>query len=227
MLTVCTWLWGEKYSGDYVAKLYNGLRRHLTQPFQFRCFTDRGLDADVRLIPRQDRHLLDIKGCFARLRVFDPVFQRLENLHDRIVCIDLDTVITGPLDPLFNRPEPFVILRGANAANPNPFNGSLWMFRAGTHHDIWSDFELTSACDALRVAGKVYDFPDDQGWFWHKVPGAAGWKAGAASGVYGFQKPGWPKGEALPDGARLVAFFGKRDPSQFVHLDWVKKEWLG
>jgi len=48
---------------------------------------------------------------------------------------------------------------------------------------------------------------------------------GPADGVYGFHKPGWPKGEALPKNARIVAFPGWRDPVGFRHLDWVKQHW--
>ncbi len=80
---------------------------------------------------------------------------------------------------------------------------------------------------ALEAAAKVpfYEFPDDQGWIWHKLPRAAGWLAGPTSGIYGFKKPGWPPGDNLPADARLVAFPGARDPSQFTHLPWVRKYW--
>jgi len=44
-------------------------------------------------------------------------------------------------------------------------------------------------------------------------------------GVYAFKKRNWPKGDALPSNARVVAFPGFRDPSQFGHLDWVAQHW--
>jgi hypothetical protein len=121
---------------------------------------------------------------------------------------------------LFDRPESFVILQGANSANPNPFNGSVFMLRAGEHADVWSEF-------SVDAAGKVpfYAFPDDQAWFHARMPNAAGWKVGAASGVYAMGKPGWPNGTSLPRDARLVVFPGHRDPSQFTHLDWVREHW--
>jgi hypothetical protein len=152
--------------------------------------------------------------------MFDPEWQARHGLTGRIVSIDLDAVITGPLDPLFDRPEPFVILHGGNAANPCPFNGSMFMLRAGAHPDVWRDFSLTRAEEAPR-----HEFPDDQGWLAYRLPKAAGWTIGEVSGVYCFHKPGWPSGDALPAGARLVAFPGRRDPSQFTHLEWVKENW--
>jgi hypothetical protein len=147
---------------------------------------------------------------------------------DQIVNIDLDTVITGPLDPLFDRPEPFVIMQKGNASNPCPFNGALMMLRAGAHPEVWSDFSLEAAAKTAH-----YEFPDDQGWLWHKLPKAAGWKCGPETGVFVFRKPGWPSfdrkmkrgGDDLPKGARLVTFSGGRSPAKYEHLDWIKANW--
>lgn len=226
MLHVVTWWWGTKYDAHYVERLRNGLRRHLRQPYRLLCMADRLLDRPVidGLGYRQilDYELLAEKGCFARLRMFDQQWQFSRDIapDDRMVCIDLDCVITGDLDPLFLRPDPFVILTGANAVNPCPFNGSLWMLRAGYRPDVWGDF-------SLEAAAKIpfYAFPDDQSWFAHKIPDASAWQVGPRSGVYAFKKPGWPDGDALPKDARLVAFPGWRDPSKFGHLSWVKEHW--
>jgi hypothetical protein len=212
-LIVSTWLWGSSYPQHYVERLAAGLFRNLKQEHRFVVFHPQ----------EEDRYLTEIPGCFARLRMFDPSWQAAHDIKsdDRLVCLDLDTVLTGPLDPLFDRPEPFLILQDANL-NPCRFNGSLMMLRPGAHPEVWTDF-------TLEKAKKVpfYQFPDDQGWLWHKVPRAAGWKAGSSSGCYVFMKPGWPQGQAgLPKGARYVTFAGWRDPSKFLHLDWVKNHWL-
>lgn len=221
MLTICSYKWGDKYGPEYVARLVNGLHRHLEQPFRFILVSDRDCAIDgVERVSISDIELTKVKGCFARLRLFDPDWQNGLGLDDVIVCVDLDTVTTGPLDATFSRPEPFVILQGANASNPCPYNGSIWMLRASYRPDVWSDFSLD------KVAAIPHDaFPDDQAWFAHKLPGAAGWKAGAQSGIYAFMKPGWPGGTDLPKDARLVSFPGWRDPKKFSHLPWVKDHW--
>lgn len=228
MLTVATFLWGTKYSLDYVKRLVGSVKRNLKEKHQFLLCTEdlyrKGLDKlDVRVVPIiRDEPLLKIKGCFARLRMFDPEWQRDRDCSpgDRIVCMDLDSVITGPLDDLFCRPTQFSILQGANSANPCPYNGSIWMLRAGYRPDVWSDF-------SLEAAGKVpyYAFPDDQAWFAHKLPGAPGWEVGPRSGIYAFKKPAWPKGNDLPKDARMVVFPGWRDPSNFTGLAWIKENW--
>lgn len=222
-LTIATWLWGTKYGEADVAKLAAGVRRHLQQDHRFIVISDRPVTiqgVENYEIPQQDRYLLSIPGCFARLRMFDPAWQEQVQVRGRLANIDLDTVITGHLDPLFNRAENFVILQGANAQNPCPYNGSIFMLRAGVHADVWSGYSLKSV-----RALPFHEFPDDQGWLAATIPNAAAWKAGSLSGVYAFKKPGWPAGDDLPADARMVVFPGWRSPSKFTHLPWVKKCW--
>jgi hypothetical protein len=121
-------------------------------------------------------------------------------------------VVTGPLDPLFDRKDDFTILQGINTTNPNPMNGSVWMLRAGARPDVWSDFSV----EAAQTKTRIHSFADDQGWFEHKFADAGAW--GPKDGVYGFKKDGWPSGEALPAAARIVAFPGWRDPGKFERL---------
>jgi hypothetical protein len=209
-LIISTWVWGTKYGPEYVAKLAAGVACNLSEPHRFAVFTP----------PSEDMHLTEAKGCFARLRAFDPAWQAANDIEpgDRIVCLDLDLIITGSLNGLFDREEPFTILQGVNTSNPCPFNGSLWMLKAGYRPDVWHEF-------SPELAAKiVFDsFPDDQAWFADMMPDAGSF--GPEDGVYAFQKKGWPKGEALPKGARIVAFPGWRDPSQYTRLDWVQQHW--
>jgi len=206
-LNVCTWVWGSKYGRDYVERLFAGLHRHLKRPFTPWVFHPN----------EADYHLTQTPGCFARLRLFDPMFQRKHGLKGRAVCLDLDLIITGELDPLFAKPEPFGILQGVNN-HKGRFNGSLWWTTVGYRPDVWSDFSLEAATAVPHA-----EFPDDQAWFEAKMPDAGA--LGSQDGAYAFMKPGWTTGDKLPSDARLVAFPGKRDPSQFTHLEWVRKHW--
>lgn len=224
MLTIVTYCWGQKYPELYIRRLAAGVKRNLKQPYQFLCVTDtkRPKIDGVRYMPmpEEDVYLTKINGCFARLRLFDPAFQQAIGADERIVNIDLDAVVTGPLDPLFDRQEPFSILQGINSTNPCPYNGSLWMLRAGYRPDVWTGFSLEKAAHMPTHA-----FPDDQGWFDLMMPDAGAY--GPDVGCFGFKKKGWPSGDGLPPGARLVAFPGWRDPIKFEHLQWVKEHWRG
>lgn len=220
-ILITTFLWGDKYNAKDVMRLCSGFRKHLKQEHRFLCVTNEELDLKgIETTILKDPGLTKIPGCFARLRLFDWVWQKDIGGTDRIVCCDLDCVVTRQLDPLFDRPESFVVLGGANASNPCPFNGSLWMLKAGQHREVWNEFTMQRARET-----KHYKFPDDQGWFWHMVPNAATWQVGPKSGIYAFQKPGWPTGENLPSDARLVVFPGWRSPNKFKHVPWIREHW--
>jgi len=212
MLHISTWIWGEKYGQFYIDRLIAGVSRNVRQPHTFHVFEPEPAD----------KYLTDMPGCLPRLRSWSPSWQKKHGIErgERLVTLDLDLIVTGPLDDLFDRPEPFLILLGANASNKNPYNGSVQMLRAGYRPDVWSDFNVVT----LQQSPK-HEFYDDQGWLWYRIPNVAGWTVGAASGVYAFKKPGWPKGDALPVGARLVAFPGHRDPSQFTNIPWIAEHW--
>ncbi|MES2033543.1 MAG: hypothetical protein V4466_05155 [Pseudomonadota bacterium] len=208
-LIVGTWSWGTKYGPEYVDRLRAGVARHLTLDHQFRVFAPHA----------DDQALTGIPGCFARLRAFDPAWQAANEVHGRLVCLDLDLIVTGSLDGLFSRSAPFGILQGVNASNPGKFNGSAWWTTAGYRPDVWSDFSLEAAAEVPH-----FEFPDDQAWLEARLPDAAAF--GPQDGAYAFCKPGWPKGTALPKNAALVAFPGWRDPVGFQHLEWVKEHWV-
>lgn len=226
-LTVLTFLWGVKYTVQYVERLGAGLRRHLDIPFRFICVADRPRQFG-RTVPYQevlrDLWLTKIKGCFCRLCVFDPVWQKSVGIApgDRILVLDLDLIVTGPLAPLVDRPEPFVILQGVNnPSHPTKYNGSVWLTTAGYRPDVWSTFSMEEANKLPRLV-----FPDDQGWFQAKMPDAAAFTD--ADGVYAFGKSAtWPKSNELPTNARIVAFPGSRDPKLLTHLPFVRQHWLG
>jgi hypothetical protein len=180
----------------------------------------RGADA-VHLIDQEDEPLLKMLGCLARIRMFDEAWQQRIGAKkgDRIVNIDVDCVITGVLDPLFNLGHEFTIMQHFNSTNPCPFNGSLWMFRAGERHDVWDDFSLA----AFKERGvPIHAIPDDQGWLHHKFPDAKAYTP--KEGVYCYHKRTWPGGLELPAGARVVAFPGRK-PEMLKDIDWVKENW--
>lgn len=219
-----TWIWGDKYNKSAVRKLYAGIKRNYSKSFRFVVFTDRprAFDAPIEVYSIRDLDLIG-RGCLCRLRMFDPQWQSDYCFDDTIVNLDLDLVITGNVDEIFKFGYPFRILSDVNKLNPNPFNGSLMQLHPGCHSEVWTDFSL----DALKAA-PVHEFADDQGWIWHKLPQAAGWKAGAESGIYAFMKKGWPGGvgKELPQDARIVAFVGHRKPWMFEGLPWIRKYWV-
>lgn len=224
MLYVVAYSWGKKYREEYVDRLRRGIARNLRMDHRFALISDDGRQVkgcESWLIPDEDLDLTTIPGCLARLRLFDPQYLAKYGAS-KVIVVDLDTVITGSLDRVFDRPEPFVIFQGCNSINPCPYNGSTWMLSAGYRPDVWSDFSLAAASNVPN-----YLFPEDQAWMAYKIPNAAGWRVGPSSGLYGFKKKHWPTSEKrLPRDAKIVTFVGTRDPIQYTYLDWIKEHWL-
>src|SRR5688572_22386450 len=184
-LAIVTWRWGTKYGTEYVAKLKAGVARNLNRPHEFICFRDD--------VPIPDVHLLKVRdGCYVRLRMFDAEWRK-RNGFDTVLCFDLDTVITGDLGPIVDRPEPFVILHRTHF-NPCPFNGSVMLLRDGAPQQVWDDFNIADAEQVSMADGSWRG--SDQTWIAHKAPKAAGFTL--TDGVYGFLKLGWTTGGVLP-----------------------------
>ncbi len=227
LTTVITWLWGTKYGARDVSRLCKRVKDTLKTPHRFVAFCDRyDKDitplAEVRLIEKEDFPLMT-RSCFVRLRMFDPNWQRQNGFDERIISIDLDNVIIDRLDQPFNNNNSFMILQHVNTVNPNPFNASVMMLRAGMHPEVWMDFTPEKAART-----PFHEFPDDQGWIHYKLPNALGWTAGPSTGIYGFKKKGWPGGSGthLPPNAKIICFMGYRKPIDYSDVSWIQKYWL-
>ena len=89
--------WGDKYSAEYVNKLFNSVKRNTSVPFSFTCFTEdhSGIDSDIRIEPLPHS---TIQSWWNKLYLFSDAMPF--NYGDRILFIDLDTVITGNIDDI-------------------------------------------------------------------------------------------------------------------------------
>lgn len=234
------------YVADHVNRLDAMLRRNVTLPFEHVCVTDmpEGIASHIRIVPMWPE-LGGYGKCYRRLKVFDPAMR--EVLGPRIVSIDLDTVITGNIDHLFARPEPFVIW-GDRSPVPKgattPYCGSLFMLEIGHRPDVFFDFAPDVALNLRRTHGFI---GSDQAWMSHMIKGAPVWKK--SDGVYSFRldiqlriafrpvgmiagrnRPARPQNRdgGLPEATRIVFFHGAEDPSQthlHVHHKWIAEHW--
>lgn len=234
MLSVVTWLWKpaplyrSKFSAEHVNVLRRMVARHYPEPHRFLCVTDmpKGIDSDVDVVPAWNDfaqipspHGGHNPSCYRRLRAFAPGVDAV--LGERFVSLDLDTVITGDLAHLWNRPEDFVAW---GETNPKSFyNGSMFLLRAGTRTKVWEQFDPKRSPDAAKAAGK---FGSDQGWLSYCLgKGEATWTT--KDGVYSYNVHLREKTTTLPANARIVMFHGSTDPwSQAAQqLTWVREHY--
>lgn len=147
MLTVVTWKWddgihpkkGLKFGLEHLRVLANMLERHLHVPFELVCVTDQPEKIDKRYrIVKIWTDYKELGGCFRRLKMFSPDAEKIFG-GDRLLSIDLDTVIVGDMTPLVDRPEDFIIW--GEHWRRNPYCGSMWLLRAGSRSTVWTEFD--------------------------------------------------------------------------------------
>jgi hypothetical protein len=215
LITVLCWLWKQtKSRAEYNSGTVNTwaamVRRNITIPHRIACVTDcpEGIDSRVEIIaPPGD--FLDITNprwtngrpqCYRRLSMFRKDAGKI--FGKRFVCMDLDCVVGGSLDPVFDRPEDLVLFKGTSAGRP--YNGSMMLIKAGCRPRVFADFNQEAALES----GRLY-CGSDQAWLMHKLgPGEATWSE--PDGVYWFN--GRYRMDARKKSPRVLFFPGSVKP---------------
>lgn len=168
---------------EYVAKLRAMVARHLSQPFRFECITQS-----------------DKPGWWAKVDLFEP-----DRFTGRVLYLDLDTVIVGPLDALA---ESKGILHLADWGwTKNDYGSGVMVWDAGEHAEVWS-----------RYTPNVPDqFRGDQDWMTH----LGGWAALPKGLCVSYR---YVSIVAPPLGASVVCFHGSPKPHEVIS-GWVPGAW--
>lgn len=226
------WAPPSGYRSTFGPETVNTLRRmvsrHYPYPHRFICVTDDpdGLDAEIEVLADfgDFRDLPSPHGgrnpsCYRRLRLFHP--DAAQWFGDRYVSLDLDTVITGDLTPLWHRDEPIVLYGDTNPTTY--YNGSMLLQSSGARSQVWTEFD---PCQSPKQSKKAGQFGSDQGWISYCLgPDEAKWTT--ADGVYSYRNH-IRNGRALPKDARIVVFHGQHDPWDYqvqTQVPWVKEHW--
>ncbi len=110
---------GDKYSSDYVNKLYSIVQRHTTIRHRFTCFVDNPRDIEKRVycIPLI-RPVMS--GWWNKLNFF-----KLKD--ERVLFLDLDIIILNNIDSLLEIKNDFAVLRCLNIRR-HLFNTTVMSF---------------------------------------------------------------------------------------------------
>lgn len=238
-LIVCTFKWRKnnyrsKFEATHVATLRSMVARHYPSPHRFVLFTDEP-EADAAKLEHLGVEVFELwtdharvenpsgsrnPSCYRRLRMFARDVG--EWLGQRIVMLDLDTVVTGDLRPLWDRPEDFIIWGDTNRANP--YNGSMVLFTAGARPQLWESFDPVISPQQSRGRGF---FGSDQAWIAVCLgPNECKWTR--VDGVYSFRNEILHNRRGLPPSARIVFFHGRYDPwdAETLRLaPWVREHY--
>lgn len=208
MLHICCIRAGEAFSPAYVNILFDSVRRNLADGFEgeFVCFTDQP-DKLANGITKRPLPA-DLPKWWSKLALFRPdLFPK----GDRVLFLDLDTVITGRLDELASYDGPFAILR--DFYRPNGLQSAVMAWRAGENTEIWRSYE---------AAGCPQDNPSgDQAWIERIYPDAVRLQDEFPSLFASY------KADNLrnpPSTASVVVFHGHPRPHEVVS-GWVPEVW--
>lgn len=153
---------GTKYSADYVNALYNMVRRNLTVPFEFTCFTENsnGINSEIQIrdLPLTPK----IAGWWYKPMFFDPKL----GLKGTILFLDLDVVIFKNIDNLFSyNTDKFCIIKDFNRCvnkNWQKMNSSVFRFNTGMQSHVYTKFISNPENVTRRFQG-------DQDWIFNQV----------------------------------------------------------
>ncbi|ODS24791.1 hypothetical protein AB835_01675 [Candidatus Endobugula sertula] len=100
--------WGNKFSSEYVNKLYGMIARNLTIPFRFICFTEVSVEikseVEIQHLPEINLPANISERGWKKLSVLSENFG---NLTGKTLFLNLDVVIIQNIDCFFLTQETF------------------------------------------------------------------------------------------------------------------------
>jgi hypothetical protein len=245
LVTVVCLKWGDKYSAEYVNRLRSMVRRHLSVPHEFVCFTDgtSGLEPDIATRPIPD----PFDGWWNKLSFFRG---DLFPPGTTLLYSDLDMVIVKSIDFLLDGPETYKPC--LSFSGWVPYNGSVMRITAGAHVDIYSKFAADP--DPIRARHM-----SDQEWIGECLPGLPTfppekiisfkwgldshflgwtpikrWSPKAISPLmHALPAPPWMTTPAPGPDVAMIAFHGRPNPPDvidapygpFKKAPWIAEDW--
>ncbi len=245
--------WGKLYGPEYVNHLRAGVARHLSRPHRFVCFTDdaTGLSSDVPAQPLPELGLPagQRDRRWQKLAVFR---EQLGDLSGPTLFLDLDLVVVDALDPFFDLPGRFFIIRDDDLFRRKPLrklnaerdrflhsvgNSSVFRFDIGAHRYILdayvadpvaaaANFEISQQFQSAQLAahGDLHYWPSD-------------WCVSFKNACVPRGLKSYSRDPAMPAGARIVVFAGEPKMSEVLaggghkwyrrigNIDWLRQAW--
>lgn len=224
--------YGNKYSAEYVNKLYSMVKRNLTVPFEFVCFTENPLGISREVTIKSLTLLAGVQGWWYKPLFFNPNL----GLNGTILFLDLDLIIFKNIDKLFSyKPGEFLIIRDFNRhviKNYDKFNSSVFRLNTGQHSNVYTEFVKNPTMISRRFHG-------DQDWIRASIRTNYGYWPDEWIQSYKWEMRGKPKMVRTADGKRnfenagipviksetsIAVFHGDPNPHDCID-PWCKENW--
>lgn len=209
MITVmCVLKSGGAYDSEWVAKLKRGVERNLSVPHRFVCLSDVAVPCER--IPLTH----DWPGWWSKVECFAPSL-----ITGKTLYLDLDTILTGPLEPFTDLPYDFAMLRNFHD-NEMVGSGVMW-FKERAPEGVYERFIQgpERIMDHYQKV-KLGSYRGDQAFIWDALgrevnkiesPTLRSYKVHCRNG--------------LPEGTSIVCFHGRPRPIE-INPPWLKQHWI-
>jgi len=160
---------GKKYPYDYVNKMYNMITRNCSYDLKFYCLTEdqTGIREEITCIPLPTN--LPVSGWWYKPYIFSKDLP----IEGTILYLDLDLVITGNIDILFDYADgDYCVLRDfTRAMRPGwqKYNSSVIRFSKGQLDYVWDKFRRSSQHYMRQFFGDqdlLYDLTQGTATYW-------------------------------------------------------------
>lgn len=227
----------RRYTYQHVNVMHEMLLRHTASmvraPVRVVCVTDDpgGIECDTFPLWRDGGNLLNatkssLPSCYRRLKLYDAATQRDMGIEpgDRVVSLDLDSVVCGDLRHILEKEGVFVGWKLAGKFHEEVYNGSFQMFTAGTLQHIWSEFDPQTSPLQAHHAGFL---GSDQSWLSMHLVGKEG-STDIAFPEFASYPLHLRVSRTFTGKHRLVFFHGRQKPwsTDALHESpWIQRHW--
>ena len=218
--------WGDKYGPHYVNILAGMVRRNMSRPYRLICFTEDavGLNPDIEVFPLPELDIpahLPERG-WRKLTVFGEEVLKQTQMEGTALFLDLDLVILDSLDPFFELPGEFRIIKDWDFPHDVIGNSSVFRFEVGKHSDILEEFVKNR--EEIRKQHR-----NEQAYLSHAIHKKGLLEYWPETWCRSFKRScisKFPKCHFTvprkPDGAKVVIFHGNPNPDSAVN-GWIGK----
>lgn len=216
--------WGTRYGAEFVNRLNASIQRNTQRPTRLVCFTDdeTGVNPEVQCEPIPEINLPDevINLPWRKLAMWKAP---LADLEGDVLFLDLDLVITGNLDEMFDyEPGRYCVIENWTQMGQGNGNTSAFRFPVGKYTHIYDDVNADpqSVLSKYRIEQLYISKEIDDQVFWPTL-----WCVSFKHTLL----PRWPlnffKVPELPTETKVVAFTGKPDQDEAARGEWPVKAW--
>ena len=217
--------WGTRYGADFVNRLHAAILRNTLRPTQLVCLTDdpTGINPNIRCEPIPEINLPDdlVVTPWRKLVLWKD---SIAGLSGDVLFLDLDLVITGNLDQMFDfQPGRFCVIENWTQPGKGIGNTSCFRWPVGKHSHIFDN--LTTQRDRILSSYRI-----EQVYLSREVDDMVFWPRLWCASFKHTLLPRWPlnffKAPELPRDTKIVAFTGKPDQDEAAIGKWpVSAAW--